>query len=153
MEKQKKTITTNRKARHLYFIIESVEAGVVLKGTEVKSLRVGGGSVVDSYAFLENGEMILFNFNIPPYDKGNIFNTDPLRPKKLLLNRREINKLGGMITQKGYTLIPLSVYFNEQGKVKIELGLCKGKKDFDKRESIKKRDDKRIQEREFKDKR
>lgn len=150
MTSQKKIITTNRKARHLYFVVETVEAGIVLRGTEVKSIRCGGGSVVDSYASVDKGEMYLYSFNIPPYEKGNRYNVDPVRARKLLLNKREINKLGGQVTQKGFTLIPLSVYFNERGKVKVELGLCKGKKAYDKRDAIRERDEKRIQERDFK---
>lgn len=146
----KKIVTTNRKAKHLYHILETIEAGIALSGTEVKSLRVGQGSIVDSYAHVEKGEMLLLNFSIPHYIKGNRYNTEPLRPKKLLLNKKEINRLAGLVTQKGFTLIPLSIYFNEKGWAKVELALCKGKKAFDKRETIRKRDERRIQEREMK---
>lgn len=152
MEKQKKIITTNRKARHFYHILETIETGISLTGTEVKSLRIGSGSLVDGYASIEGGEMFLLNFNVPPYDKGNRYNTDPMRPKKLLMHKREIYRFGGLVNQKGFTLIPITVYFNERGKVKIELALCKGKKDFDKRAAIRERDEKRLQEREFKNK-
>ena len=134
-----KQIADNRKARHDYFIIETYEAGVELFGTEVKSLRAGGVNLKDSYCEIDGGEMFALGVHISPYEKGNIFNRDPLRPKKLLLHKREIMKLTGLVSREGYTLVPLSLYF-KGSRVKLALGLCKGKKLYDKRESIAKRD-------------
>jgi SsrA-binding protein len=134
-----KTVATNRKARHEYFIEETIEAGIVLKGTEVKSIRQGKVNIKDSYATIKNGEVFLKEMHISPYEQGNIFNVDPLRQRKLLLKKREIRKLNSYIMQKGYTLIPLSIYI-KNGLVKVELAVAKGKKLYDKREDIARRD-------------
>ncbi|MBQ7832540.1 MAG: SsrA-binding protein SmpB [Lachnospiraceae bacterium] len=144
-----KLIANNKKAYHDYFIEEKYEAGLVLHGTEVKSLRLGQCSIKESFIRIENAEMYIYGMHISPYEKGNIFNKDPLRPKKLLLHKREIMKLLGKIKEKGYTLVPLQVYFTE-GKAKIEIGLARGKKLYDKREDIAKKDQRRESEREFK---
>ena len=132
-------IANNKKAYFDYFIEEKYEAGMVLHGTEVKSIRAGKCSIKESYIKIENGEVYVLGMNITPYEKGNIFNKDPLRPKKLLLHKKEILKLYGQIKQKGYALIPLSIYFNGS-LVKLELALAKGKKLYDKREDLKKKD-------------
>lgn len=134
-----KVIATNRKAYHDYFIEETIEAGIELKGTEVKSVRLGHVNLKDSFAQVENGEVFLYNMHISPYEKGNIFNVDPMRDRKLLLHKYEINRLAGYVQQKGYTLIPLKVYL-KRGKIKVELAVAKGKKLYDKREAIAKRD-------------
>ncbi len=144
-----KLIANNKKAYHDYFIEEKYEAGLVLHGTEVKSLRLGQCSIKESFIRIENGEMYIYGMHISPYEKGNIFNKDPLRPKKLLLHKREIMKLLGKIKEKGYTLVPLQVYFTA-GKAKIEIGLARGKKLYDKRDDIAKKDQRRESEREFK---
>jgi SsrA-binding protein len=144
------TVTTNRKAYHDYFIEETFEAGIALQGTEVKSLRLGLANLTDSYAIVKNSEVFLFNANISPYPYGNIMNHEPLRTRKLLLHREEIRKLIGKITQKGYTLIPLKIYF-VRGKAKVLIGLAKGKKAFDKRETIKEKESKREVERAVKE--
>ena len=136
----KKLIAQNRKARHTYFIEDSLEAGLVLTGTEVKSLRLGRASIVESYAADEGGELYLFNSHIPIYDPAGRFNHEPKRPRKLLLHRREMARLIGLIRREGYTLVPLGLYFNERGIAKVELGLARGKRQVDKRESEKKRD-------------
>ncbi len=138
-------IAKNPTAYHNYEILEKIEAGIVLYGTEIKSIRAGKVNLKDSYAAIEkNGEVYVYSMHISPYDHGNIYNKDPLRPKKLLLNRREINKLVGMVTQKGYTLVPIQLYF-KGNFVKLELGVGKGKKLFDKREDLKKKEaDKKI---------
>ncbi len=141
-----KVIAQNRAARHEYFIEETFEAGIALFGTEVKSLREGKTNLKDSYCRIESGEIFAYNFHISPYEKGNIFNKDPLRKKKLLMHKREINKLFGKVTQDSYTLVPLSLYFSGS-RVKMELGLCKGKKLYDKRESDAKRQADRDMER------
>ena len=146
-----KTIATNREARHEYFVLEALETGVELKGTEVKSLRAGGVNLKDSWVDIEDGELLVKGMHITPYDHGNIFNRDPDRPKRLLLHKREIRKLHDLQKQQGYALIPLSVYFKDS-RVKIELGLCKGKKTYDKRESVAKRDAKREMERAMREK-
>jgi len=141
-----RVIANNKKARHDYFIEETYEAGIALKGTEVKSIRLGRVNLKDGYAEVDKGEVILYNVHISPYEKGNIFNVDPVRPRKLLLHKREIRKLIGYTTQQGYTLIPLKLYINNRGLVKIELAVAKGKKLYDKRQSIAKRDaERRIQ--------
>ena len=132
----------NRKARHDYFIHEAYEAGLELHGTEVKSLRAGKANLKDSYAVIKNGEVFVENMHISPYEQGNIFNHDPLRPRKLLMHKAEILKLLGKTKEKGFTLVPLKIYFIK-GKAKVLIGLCKGKKNYDKRETIKKRDDER----------
>ena len=150
-EKEKNTaVATNRKAHHDYFIEETLEAGLVLQGTEVKSLRLGLANLTDSYAIVKNNEMFLFNANIGTYPHGNIMNHDPLRTRKLLLHRDEIRKLIGKITQKGFTLIPLKIYFL-RGKAKVLIGLAKGKKAFDKRETIKEKESRREVERAVKE--
>jgi len=143
-----KVIAQNRKARHLYEIEETFEAGIVLSGTEVKSLRMGRASLAESYAQPSANELFLLNFHIPPYEKGNIYNVEPTRRRKLLLHRREIEKLIGAVTRKGYTLVPLSVYF-KKGRAKVEIAIGRGKKEHDKREDIKKRDQEREMRRDF----
>ncbi|EFK97233.1 SmpB protein [sediment metagenome] len=130
---------SNRKARFDYTILETVEAGIQLKGTEVKSLRGGKASLVDSFARLENGEMFLYNMHVPPYEFGNIANVDPIRPRKLLLHKKEIGWLAGEVSQKKLALIPLKLYF-KNGIAKVELALAKGKKQYDKRDAIRKRE-------------
>ena len=145
MAENVKIIAQNRKARHDYFIEETYETGIVLKGTEVKSIRGGRINLKDGYAKVENSEVFLYNVHISPYEQGNIFNTDPMRVRKLLLHKREIRKLIGYVQQKGYSLIPLKAYL-KNGKVKIELAVARGKAQYDKRDTIAKRDaDRRIQ--------
>ncbi len=147
MKTENKIIAKNPTAYHNYEIIDKIEAGIVLYGTEIKSIRNGKVNLKDSYATIEkNREVFVYSMNISPYENGNIFNKDPLRPKKLLLNRREINKLIGLTSQKGYTLVPINLYF-KGNFVKMELGIGKGKKLFDKREDLKKREDERKIER------
>ena len=146
-----KLVANNKKAYHDFFIDEKYEAGIELHGTEVKSLRMGKCSIKEGFIRIENGEAFIYGMNVSPYEKGNIFNKDPLRPKKLLLHKYEIGKLAGKIAQKGYTLVPLQVYFKD-GRAKLELGLARGKKLYDKREDIAKKDQKREIEREFKSK-
>src|SRR3989339_1741232 len=146
---EEKNITVNRKASHEYFIIQTFEAGIILTGTEVKSLRQGKANLVDSYAALKDGEVWLHSVHISPYEQGNIYNHEPTRTRKLLLKKSEIRKLIGKVKEKGLTLIPLRLYFKE-GKVKVELAVAKGKKVYDKRESIARRDFQREQERRFK---
>lgn len=146
-----KIVASNRKARHEYFIEDTIEAGIVLKGTEVKSIRAGRVNVKESYAMVENGEVFIYNMHISPYEQGNIYNVDPIRKRKLLLNKREIRKLEAQVMQKGYTLIPLTVYIKD-GLVKVELALGKGKKLYDKREDIAKKDAMRKIERQVKEK-
>ncbi len=141
-----KTIAENRKARHEYFVIESMETGIELVGTEVKSLRLGQVNLKDSWCSIDNGELFIKGMHISPYEKGNIFNRDPIRVRKLLMHRKEINRLFGKIKQDGLTLIPLSLYF-KGSRVKVQLGLCKGKKLYDKREDAAKKDAKRQIER------
>ena len=136
----RKIIAQNRKARHDYFIDETMEAGIALRGTEVKALRAGRVSIGESYATEINGEMWWTGANIQEYEKGNRFNHPPVRNRKLLLKKREINKILGKLKTKGVTVIPLAVYFNERGRAKLELGLARGKKQYDKREAIKQRD-------------
>ena len=145
----KKLVCNNKKAYHDYFVEEKLEAGLCLFGTEVKSLRLGKCSIKEAFIRIDKGEVYAYGMHITPYEMGNIFNKDPLRPKKLLLHRDEINKLLGKISEKGYTLVPLEVYFS-RGRAKIEIGLCKGKKLYDKREDMAKKDMKREVEREFK---
>ena len=146
---EEKNITVNRKARHEYSILQTIEAGIVLVGTEVKALRQGKANLVDSYSKIQNGEIWLVNANISEYTQGNINNHDPRRDRKLLLNKSEIRKLIGKINEKGLTLIPLRLYF-KKGKVKVELAVAKGKKVYDKRRDIAKRDFERDQERRIK---
>ena len=145
----RKLIANNKKARHDYFIEDTYEAGICLHGTEVKSLRMGKCSVKESFIRIEDGEVFIYNMHISPYEKGNIFNKDPLRIKKLMLHKNEINKITGQIAQKGYTLVPLEVYF-KGSLVKVKIGLARGKKLYDKRQDIAKKDQKRQAEREFK---
>lgn len=135
-----KLVANNKKARHDYFIEETYEAGIVLTGTEIKSVRQGKVSIKESYAKVEDGEMIIYGMNISPYTFGNRFNVDPLRPRKLLLHKREIQKLIGYTTQKGLTLVPLKMYINDKGLAKVQIAVARGKKDYDKRDSIAKRD-------------
>ena len=149
-EDQYKVVATNRKAYHDYFIEEKFEAGIVLKGTEVKSLREGRVNLQDSYASVHEGEIFLHHCHISPYSHGNIMNHDPLRVRKLLLHKKEINKLLGKTQLKGLTLVPLRVYFSKRGQVKVELGLAKGKKLYDRRESLKTREAGREMERAIK---
>ncbi len=148
-EKDSRLIANNKKAYHDYFIEEKYEAGVSLHGTEVKSLRMGKCSIKEAFIRIENGEVYVYGMHISPYEKGNIFNKDPLRPKKLLMHRAEIRKLQGKIAEKGYTLVPLQVYF-KNSLVKVEIGLAKGKKLYDKRQDIAKKDQRREAERDFK---
>ena len=130
-----KVIAQNKKAWHDYFVDEKYEAGIALFGTEVKSIRAGAVNLKDSYCSVKNGELFMLGVHISPYEKGNIFNREPRRERKLLMHKREIMKINGMLTQKGYTLVPLSLYFSGKN-VKVELGLCRGKKLYDKRDSI-----------------
>ena len=139
MKIEGKIIADNRKARHDYFVIETYEAGIELFGTEVKSLRAGNVSLKDSYCDIDGGEIFALGVHISPYEQGNIFNKNPLRPKKLLMHKREIMKLTGLVSREGYTLVPLSLYF-KGSRVKMAVGLCKGKKLYDKRDSAAKRD-------------
>ncbi|MBR1507356.1 MAG: SsrA-binding protein SmpB [Eubacterium sp.] len=148
-DKGTKLIANNKKAFHDYFIEESYEAGISLAGTEVKSLRLGQCSIKEAYITIDNSEVFIHKMHINPYEKGNIFNKDPLRKRKLLLHRYEINKLIGRTKEKGYTLVPLKVYFKDS-LVKVEIGLAKGKKLYDKRQDIAKKDMKREAERDFK---
>ncbi len=146
---QGRVIAQNKKAYHDYFVDEKYEAGIELFGTEVKSIRAGTVNLKDSYCEIADGELYALGFHISPYDHGNIFNHEPLRKKRLLMHKREILKLHGLVAQKGFTLVPLSLYFSGS-KVKMELGLCRGKKLYDKREDMAKNDAKRTMERTFK---
>lgn len=144
-----KLVANNKKAYHDYFIDEKYEAGIELHGTEVKSMRMGKCSVKESFIRIEKGEVFVYGMHVSPYEKGNIFNKDPMRAKKLLLHKMEINKLTGKIAEKGYTLVPLQVYF-KNGRVKVEIGLARGKKLYDKRQDIAKKDQIRDAAKEFK---
>jgi SsrA-binding protein len=144
-----KLVANNKKAYHDYFIEEKYECGIALHGTEVKSLRMGKCSIKEAFIRIENGEVFIYGMHVSPYEKGNIFNKDPLRVKKLLMHKQEINKLLGKIKEKGFTLVPLQVYFSN-GKAKVEIGLARGKKLYDKREDIAKKDARREAERDFK---
>lgn len=144
-----KLIANNKKAYHDFFVDDTYETGISLAGTEVKSLRMGKCSIKEAFVRIENGEVIIYGMHISPYEKGNIFNKDPLRPRKLLMHRYEINKLMGKIKEKGMTLVPLKVYF-KGSLVKVEIGLARGKKLYDKRQDIAKKDQRREAEREFK---
>lgn len=144
-----KLIANNKKAYHDFFILDTYEAGIALHGTEVKSLRMGKCSIKESFIRIENGEVFIYGMHISPYEKGNIFNKDPLRMKKLLLHKTEINKLLGKTQEKGMSIVPLKVYL-KGSLVKVEIGLAKGKKLYDKRQDITKKDQKREAEREFK---
>lgn len=144
---ERKVVANNKKARHDYFIEETYEAGIVLTGTEIKSIRQGKVNIKESYAKIEKEELIIYGMHISPYEHGNRFNVDPLRPRKLLLHKREIRKLAGYITLKGLTLVPLRMYINERGRAKLEIAVARGKKDYDKRNAIAKRDaDRRMQQ-------
>lgn len=150
MTEKIKIVAENRKARHDYHIHETYEAGIALTGTEVKSLRAGKANLKDSYARVDGGELMLHNMHISPYDQGNRFNHEPLRTRKLLMHRYEINKLVGKTREKGYTLVPLKLYFT-RGRAKVELGLASGKQLYDKRQDIAERDAKREMDRAFRD--
>ena len=146
-KKERKLVANNKKAYHDYFIEETYEAGIVLTGTEIKSVRQGKVSIKESYAKIEKGELILYGMNISPYEQGNRYNVDPLRPRKLLLHKQEIRKLIGYTTMKGLTLVPLRMYINEEGRAKVEIAVARGKKNYDKRDDIAKRDAKRDMDR------
>ena len=148
-KESQKLIANNKKAYHDFFIDETYECGIALHGTEVKSMRMGKCSIKEAFVRIEDGEVFVYGMHVSPYEKGNIFNKDPLRVKKLLLHKYEINKLLGKIKEKGYTLVPLHLYFKD-GKVKVEIGLARGKKLYDKREAIAKKDQRREAEKEFK---
>lgn len=148
-KEQDKLIANNKKAYHDFFILDTYEAGIALHGTEVKSLRMGKCSIKESFIRIENGEMFIYGMHVSPYEKGNIFNKDPMRVRKLLLHKSEINKLLGKIKEKGMSIVPLKVYL-KGSLVKVEIGLAKGKKLYDKREDIAKKDQKREAERDFK---
>ncbi len=139
-KREKKLVANNKKARHDYFIEEVYEAGIVLTGTEIKSVRAGKVSIKESYAKIEKGEMWVYGMNISPYEQGNRFNVEPLRPRKLLLHKQEIRKLIGYTTLKGMTLVPLNMYINEDGRAKMELAVARGKKNYDKRDDMAKKD-------------
>ena len=145
-----KIAAQNRKAYHDYFVEDKYEAGIELFGTEVKSIRAGTLNLKDSYCIVKDGEIYVYNMHISPYEMGNIFNKDPVRPRRLLMHKREIRKLHALIKQDGYTLVPLSVYFKDS-RVKLEIGLCKGKKNYDKREASAQRDAKREMDRTIKE--
>lgn len=147
-EKAGRVVTTNRKARHEYFILDSIEAGIVLTGTEVKSLRQGGASIADGYADIVNGEVWLHGVHISPYEQGSYANVDPLRKRKLLLHIKEIRRLAGRLSQRGLTLIPLKIYF-KKSVAKIELGLGQGKRAYDKRQDIARRETERSLKRQY----
>ena len=139
----RKLIASNKKAKHDYFIESTYEAGLVLTGTEIKSIRQGKVNLKESYARVEHGEVFVYSMNISPYEQGNIYNVDPMRPRKLLLNRAEIRKIDSILQQQGLTLIPLGLYLNEKGIAKLDIGIARGKKLYDKRDDIAKRDAKR----------
>ncbi len=145
-ERAERVVTQNRRARHDYFILETLEAGLVLTGTEVKSLRQGKASLAEAYATVENGQAIVRQMHIPPYEQGNRWNTDPVRPRKLLLHKREIDQLERAVARKGLTIVPLKLYFSG-GYAKLELGIAKGKKSYDRRATIAERDAKRDMDR------
>lgn len=144
-----KLIANNKKAYHDYFVDQTIECGIELVGTEVKSLRLGQCSIKESFCQIKNGQVMIYGMHINPYEKGNIFNKDPLRDRKLLLHKAEINKLSGKLQEQGYALVPLRVYL-KHSLVKVEIGLCRGKKLYDKRDDMKKRAQKRELEKEFK---
>ncbi|MBR2466107.1 MAG: SsrA-binding protein SmpB [Clostridia bacterium] len=147
---EQKTVAENKKARHDYFVEEVYEAGIELFGTEVKSIRAGGVNLKDSYCDIDGGELFALGVHVSPYEQGNIFNRDPLRPKRLLMHKKEIMKLTGLVSRDGYTLVPLSLYF-KGSRLKMALGLCRGKKLYDKRDTAAKRDADRTIERAMKD--
>ena len=150
-KKERELVANNKKSYHDYFIEETYEAGIVLTGTEIKSVRQGKVSIKESYAKIENGEMFLYGMNISPYEQGNRYNVEPLRPRKLLLHKQEIRKLIGYTTIKGLTLVPLKMYINEEGRAKVEIAVARGKKNYDKRDDIAKRDAKRDMDRKMKE--
>ena len=139
-KRERKLVANNKKARHDYFIEDTYEAGIVLTGTEIKSVRAGKVSIKESYAKIENGELILYGMNISPYEQGNRFNAEPLRPRKLLLHKQEIRKLIGKTTLDGLTIVPLNMYINEAGLAKLEVAVARGKKNYDKRDDMAKKD-------------
>jgi SsrA-binding protein len=147
-----KLIANNKKARHEFFIDEVIEAGIVLKGTEVKSIRMGRANIKESYAVINNGEVFVQGMNITPYEMGNRYNPDPMRTRKLLLHKREISKLIGLTQKKGFTLVPLRLYINDKGLVKLEIGVARGKKLHDKRHDLAKKDANRDIQRALRDK-
>ena len=151
--KPRKLVAANKKARHDYFIEATYEAGIVLTGTEIKSVRAGKVSIKESYAKVENGELIIYGMHISPYEQGNRYNVEPLRPRKLLLHKKEINKLYGETKNTSLTIVPLSMYFNEDGRAKVEIGLARGKKNYDKRATIAKKDADRKMDRAIKESR
>ena len=151
-QKGVKTVAQNRRARHDYFVLETWEAGIELRGTEVKSIRLGKCALKDCYAAVKNGELFVYGMHISPYEQGNIFNRDPLRPKKLLAHKMQIRKLNAQQMQEGLTLVPLSIYLSD-GLVKLELGVCKGKKNYDKRDAMQERDTQREMQRAMRDSR
>lgn len=138
--KKQRNIATNKKARHEYFIEETYEAGIVLTGTEIKSIRLGKVNIKESFARIDEGELFIYGMHINPFEQGNRYNVDPIRPRKLLLHKQEIRKLSGVTTQKGLTLVPLNIYINTAGKAKVEIGVARGKKLYDKREDLAKKD-------------
>ena len=146
-KKERKLVANNKKARHDYFLEEIIEAGIALTGTEIKSVRAGKVSIKESYAKVDGGELILYGMHISTYREGNRYNVDPLRPRKLLVHKREIRKMIGATTQQGMTIVPVQMYINEEGRAKVEIALARGKKQYDKRESIAQRDAKRAMER------
>lgn len=148
-DREQKLVANNKKAYHDYFIDETYEAGLALHGTEVKSLRMGKCSIKESFIRIEDGEVFVYGMHVSAYEKGNIFNKDPMRVKKLLMHRYEINKLQGKVAEKGFTLVPLQVYFKD-GRAKVQIGLARGKKLYDKRQDIAKKDQRREAEKEFK---
>lgn len=150
-KRERKLVANNKKARHDYFIEEVYEAGIVLTGTEIKSVRQGKVSIKESYAKIINGEMMLLGMNISPYEQGNRYNVDPMRDRKLLLHKQEIRKLIGYTTIKGLTIVPLKMYINEEGRAKVEIGVARGKKNYDKRDDIAKRDAQRDMDRKMKE--
>jgi SsrA-binding protein len=152
MERNIKVVSENRKARHEYFVEETYETGIALTGTEVKSLRLGKANLQDSFARVDNSEVYVLNMHISPYEQGNRFNVESKRTRKLLMHKDQIRKLIGKTKEKGYTLVPLKIYFNERGKAKLLLGLAKGKKNYDKRQALADKDAQREMERAFRGK-
>ena len=150
-KRERKLVANNKKAYHDFFIEETYEAGIVLTGTEIKSVRQGKVSIKESYAKIINGEMMLLGMNISPYEQGNRYNVDPMRDRKLLLHKQEIRKLIGYTTIKGLTIVPLKMYINEEGRAKVEIGVARGKKNYDKRDDIAKRDAQRDMDRKMKE--
>ena len=150
-KKERKLVANNKKAYHDFFIEETYEAGIVLTGTEIKSVRQGKVSIKESYAKIINWEMMLLGMNISPYEQGNRYNVDPMRDRKLLLHKQEIRKLIGYTTIKGLTIVPLKMYINEEGRAKVEIGVARGKKNYDKRDDIAKRDAQRDMDRKMKE--